>query len=155
MSISIKRAKELCCEDISLIENYEEALADKTQTWICHHRKGIELNKSKKELKAMGLYYNRPACELIFLTESEHQRIHWEHNIERRNKLSVANKKRWESQEERDKQSLRFKDKPTTKYKWLKPNKKIIIMDAANVKRWHPDWKLIGPVSTTGPKALF
>lgn len=67
--------KEYCCEDPSLIENYEEAMAD-SETWVCHHRKGIELKKSIEELKAMGLYYNRPACELIFLKNEYHSHLH-------------------------------------------------------------------------------
>lgn len=65
-----------CCEDISLIENYDMAISDKTKTWHCHHRLGIELNKSRDELKEMDLYYNRPACELIFLTDVEHKKLH-------------------------------------------------------------------------------
>ena len=31
---------------------------------------------SRKELIEIGEYYNRPACELIFLTKSEHMRLH-------------------------------------------------------------------------------
>ena len=31
-------AKKYCCEDLSLIENYELAINDQTQTWDCHHR---------------------------------------------------------------------------------------------------------------------
>lgn len=26
------------CTTPNLIENYDKAIADKTQTWICHHR---------------------------------------------------------------------------------------------------------------------
>ena len=63
-----------CCEDISLIENYEQAANDKTQIWHCHHRLGVKL--SAAELIEFGLYWNRPASELIFLTPSEHHLIH-------------------------------------------------------------------------------
>lgn len=62
------------CENYESIENYEKALADNFKGWCCHHRKGIYI--SKKELKALGLYYNRPAEELVFLTESEHRSLH-------------------------------------------------------------------------------
>lgn len=41
-----KRFKKYCCEDISLIENYEKAVNDKTQTWCCHHKLEIELLKN-------------------------------------------------------------------------------------------------------------
>ena len=61
------RAKDYCCEDISLIENYEQALNDQTQVWDCHHRLEIELGLSAAELIKQGLYWNRPASELIFL----------------------------------------------------------------------------------------
>ena len=65
-----------CKDDISLIENYEQAKNDKSQTWEIHHRREIDENKSVKQLIDEGLYYYRPASELIFLTKSEHSRIH-------------------------------------------------------------------------------
>lgn len=65
-----------CKEDVSLIENYEQAINDKTQTWHCHHRLETDLSLSADELVSKGLYYDRPANELIFLTPSEHMRIH-------------------------------------------------------------------------------
>ena len=148
--IKIKRTKELCCEDISQIENYEAALADETQTWVCHHRKGIELNKSKEELIEMGLYYNRPACELMFLTKSEHQKLHCKLENIRKN-MSVGQKKRWQSKDERTKVSLRFKgtkhsakwcanmSKPRHKFVWMTPDGNIVIM-TGNASKWHPDW---------------
>lgn len=74
--INIKSVKRFCCENISLIENYEKALNDESQTWDCHHRNEILLNKTKSELKNLGLYWNRPANELIFLTHSDHMSLH-------------------------------------------------------------------------------
>lgn len=70
------KAKRYCCEDISKIANYDKAIADKTQTWICHHRTAIWWNCSKKELKENDCYYHRKACELEFVTKSEHNQIH-------------------------------------------------------------------------------
>ena len=72
--INEKRAKSYCKEDISLIENYDKAIADKRWVWHCHHRR--ETIFSKSDLIEIGEYYNRPACELIFLTKSEHMRLH-------------------------------------------------------------------------------
>ena len=71
-------AKKFCCEDISLIENYDKAIADTTQTWDCHHRGEILPcgRFSVSDLKKFELYFNRPASELIFLTRSEHRRLH-------------------------------------------------------------------------------
>lgn len=78
--INLHYAKKFCKDDISLIENYYKAINDKTQTWHCHHRR--EINEegsfaySKKDLKDMDLYYNRPAEELIFLTPHQHITMH-------------------------------------------------------------------------------
>lgn len=74
--ICIKTVKRFCNEDISLIENYDKAIEDLTQTWDCHHRKEIELKLSGKQLDELGLYFNRPANELIFLTHAEHSILH-------------------------------------------------------------------------------
>ena len=71
-------AKKFCCEDISLIENYALAVADTTQTWDCHHRGEILPcgRYEVKDLKKFGLYYKRPANELIFLPHDEHISLH-------------------------------------------------------------------------------
>ena len=71
-------AKSYCCEDLSLIENYELAVNDTTQTWHCHHRGEILPcgRFSIDDLKKFGLYYARPASELVFLTISEHFSLH-------------------------------------------------------------------------------
>ena len=68
-------AKKYCCEDLSLIENYELAINDTTQTWDCHHRR--ESIYSAKDLIEIGEYWKRSAAELIFLTHSEHNRLHF------------------------------------------------------------------------------
>ena len=76
--INERCAKSYCCEDLSLIENYDKAIADATQTWDCHHRGEILPcgRFSIDDLKKFGLYFNRPASELIFLTHSEHRHLH-------------------------------------------------------------------------------
>ena len=76
--INEKYAKSYCKDDISLIENYELAV-NSSEKWEVHHR--LEMNgnkriKSKKQLIDDGLYYNRPADELIFMTKSDHMRLH-------------------------------------------------------------------------------
>lgn len=73
-----------CKEDISLIENYDKAISDESQTWHTHHR--LETHDengnlrsefiSKQSLKEDNLYYNRPANELIFLTAKDHISLH-------------------------------------------------------------------------------
>lgn len=72
------------CKDIENVENYYKAKKDSFKGWHCHHRlqtwtsdgERREVNISAAELKALGMYYNRPASELIFLTESEHSILH-------------------------------------------------------------------------------
>ena len=61
--INVKQAKKYCKEDISLIENYEQAVNDNNQMWVCHHREeikvlpsGMTVIHSYKELKEKGLW---------------------------------------------------------------------------------------------------
>ena len=72
-------AKNFCCEDLGLIENYYKAIADMTQTWECHHRGEILPcgRFSRDDLKKFGLYYSRPASELIFMTPTAHRQLHY------------------------------------------------------------------------------
>ena len=112
-------AKSYCKDDISLIENYDKAIADKTQVWQCHHRR--ETIYSVKDLQDIGEYYNRPACELIFLTPMDHRRLHnlgkpsgmkgKQHSAETRKNMSEAHKGRTFSEETRKKLSEANKGK--------------------------------------------
>ena len=92
---------EIYCKDYTNIENYQKALADNFKGWHCHHR--LETNNSdgerrladitRDELQVLGMYYNRPASELIFLTESEHNILHKKGKSlseETRNKIAEA-----------------------------------------------------------------
>lgn len=84
-----------CKDDISNIENYEQAMND-TEMWECHHRTEIWWNCSKQELKDNECYYNRPSKELIFLTKAEHRTLHnkvRERTKEFRRNMSKALKK--------------------------------------------------------------
>lgn len=80
--INEKNAKWFCSEDISLIENYHEAISDEERTWDIHHRRECDENGrmlfTKKQLKEMNLYVKRPASELIFVTRSMHRKLHRE-----------------------------------------------------------------------------
>ena len=71
-----------CSEEISLIENYHQAIADKEKMWDIHHRRECDDEGrtlfTHKQLKKMDLYFNRPASELMFVTRSMHWKIHRE-----------------------------------------------------------------------------
>ena len=80
--INEKYAKSYCSEDISLIENYHEAISDEERRWEIHHRIECDENGltlfTKKQLIEMGLYFKRPASELMFVTRSMHSKLHRE-----------------------------------------------------------------------------
>ena len=142
--INIKNVEQYCKDDISKIENYEQAITDKEQTWECHHRLELTLDgefaHSKEELERLDMYYNRPYFELIFLSKSEHYRLHRQsgkpiskatrikiskatkgennpfygkkHSVETKQKISDINKGKQRSAEYKSKQSLLKKGKP-------------------------------------------
>lgn len=68
------------CKEYWKVENYELAKSDNFKGWCMHHRLELHpdcsLRFTKKSLIKLGLYYNRPPNELIWLTISEHGRLH-------------------------------------------------------------------------------
>src|SRR5574344_1703419 len=91
------------CKHLELIENYEEAKADDFKGWCIHHRLETHncdgerrlVDISRAELKALGIYYNRPPEELIFMKSEEHKTLHQKGkplSDEARRKLSEAGK---------------------------------------------------------------
>ena len=89
------QARKFCKEDISKIKNYDLAIADTTQVWHCHHMTETWWNCSAKDLIENECYYNRKACELIFLTPAVHNSLHHKgkhHTEESRKKMSEAKK---------------------------------------------------------------
>ena len=73
---NIKSLRAFCSGDYSKIENFREAALDPTTTWDIHHRRETDELKSMNQLKAEGLYFNRPPEELIFLTPVAHHNLH-------------------------------------------------------------------------------
>lgn len=123
--INEKQARKYCKEELSKIKNYDKAIADTTQTWHCHHMTETWWNCSVKDLIENECYYNRKACELIFLTPEEHKSLHMKGKIlseETKRKLSEANKGKVSprkgvtlSEETRIKMSESHKGNPPTK----------------------------------------
>ena len=74
--INKRTANSYCCEDISLIENYDKAVSDTENIWHCHHRRETIENLTSYELIKLDLYYGRPASELVFLTQFDHMSLH-------------------------------------------------------------------------------
>lgn len=72
------------CDDYENIENYEAAKKDNFVGWQCHHRlethnsdgERREVDISAAELQALGMYYNRPANELILMKIKDHRLLH-------------------------------------------------------------------------------
>ena len=91
------------CSDIENVENYEDAKKDNFKGWHYHHRLETHNSDGKRrlvditadELKALDMYWHRPAEELIFMTMYEHSRLHMKgkhRSEETRKKLSAASK---------------------------------------------------------------
>lgn len=117
--VSMRSIKAFCKGDYTKIENYEEALADTTQTYHLHHKdecktllSGIKVIRTREEMIENGRYFNCPANELIFLTKSDHARLHMSYQMignnfakihltgkkfskEHKEKLSMAQKEAW------------------------------------------------------------
>ena len=91
------------CDDTSKIENYEAAKRYNFKGWQCHHRLETHTSDgerrlvdiSRDELIALDMYFHRPAEELIFMTTSEHKRLHMKGKTlseETKRKMSEAKK---------------------------------------------------------------
>lgn len=66
--------------ELEKIENFELAKVDNFEGWDIHHRLELTLDgefaHSYKSLKRLGMYFNRPYFELIFIRSSEHMKLH-------------------------------------------------------------------------------
>ena len=139
--INIKKVKRYCKEDISKIKNYDKAIADTTQTWHCHHMTETWWNCTVKELIENECYYNRKACELIFLTPEEHKSLHSKgkkHSEETRRKISESHKGKILSEE--TKRKLSEANKGNTYHKGKKHSEETRIKMSESHKG-HPPTK--------------
>lgn len=73
-----------CSDDRNCILNYQNAINDGNNMWELHHILESHTSDgwlrpvfiSRKELKALGMYYKRPSNEFILLTKKDHFNIH-------------------------------------------------------------------------------
>lgn len=141
--------RKYCCEDISLIENYQEAI-NSNETWDCHHKLETELNLSVQELINTNRYYGVKAKDLIFMPHREHVSLHNKGVSRTGYKFSEETKARLKGRTSNskgykwtDEQRKKGSDARKKRYNWLTPTGEIISMTWTQCKRYHPDWKLI------------
>lgn len=86
MSQTLKNAKMYCKDDLSKIENFDKSSANNFVGWQVHHRLETNLEGevvvTADTLKRLGMYFDRPYFELIFLTVSDHRKLHKNHTEE-------------------------------------------------------------------------
>ena len=76
--------KKYCSEPLELVENYRAAEKDDFKGWCLHHKREIENDgstKTRQELIDKGMYWNRPADELVFMTNEAHHKLHGKHPV--------------------------------------------------------------------------
>lgn len=73
---SKRNSERYCNEPLSHVENYDKAVADKKR-WRIFHRNTIVNGYAftKGELHALGLFWKRPANELIFVPVTEYNKL--------------------------------------------------------------------------------
>ena len=145
MSISKQKVK-IFCKEFENIENYQEAVSSPEQ-WDCHHRLE-ETGLSVKDLINSGMYYNRPACELIFLTHEAHTSLHKKGKVasyDTKKKMSDSRKGKIHSIETRKKIS----DAHVGKVVSDETKKKISKNHADYSGSKHPGYKFICPIKLT------
>ena len=142
------------CTNIENVENYEQAKADNFKGWHLHHRLETHTSDgnlrsvaiSRKELIALDMYYDRPACELIYLTKPEHTALH-SHFIDRNaEKISRTLKLLWQDPEYRQHMSNTHKGHTYNKGRVLSEETRKKLSEAhkgkpSNQKGRH--WKLV------------
>ena len=150
--IDEKAARKYCKEDISKIKNYELAIADTIQTWICHHILGEIL--TREQLLDHDFYYDVPPCMLKFVTSAEHNRLHKkgkQYTIESRRKMSETKKGKHHSEESRRKMSEAHKGRTS-------PRKGVTLSEETRRKLSEAckgkTWKLINGKRVYFPKEV-
>lgn len=143
------------CSSIEQVENYELALKDDFKGWNCHHRLETHNSDGKrrladismKELIALGMYYDRPPKELIFLTELEHKHLHnvgkpsnrkgKHHSEEARKKMSESRKGNQNNKGKHHSDETKRKISEANKGKHHSEESKKKMSEAQKGKHWY------------------
>ena len=74
-----RMAKKYCKDPIEKIPGYKEAM-ESDEVYVIHHILELTMDGDRantvEDLIRMGMYYDRPYFELVFLPTREHSRIH-------------------------------------------------------------------------------
>ena len=160
--IAAKNMLRRFCKDFTEIENYNKAVSDTAKKWDCHHRyethdsegheRGCEL--SMKELDSLGMYFDRPPSDFIFIPHKEHISLHG--RVRRKHWCPPSPKGRVVSEETRRRISESNKGKSRTSgkehYMYGKHQEKDVLDKISNTKKQrHDRWWTDGNNSVFGP----
>ena len=134
--ISLTHVKSYC-KDYEKIENYAQAIVDKSELWICHHK--LENIFTSQELEEMGIYWNVKPGELMFIRQSEHNGNPKLHIGVRRRMASQKGKKLGpHSEETKQKIADAMKGKPSNR------PKRYIRCVETNEVHYDNEWRRLG-----------
>lgn len=116
------------CRNYEQVENYEKAVSDEEQYYVLHHRREIDELKSAKQLQEEGMYCNVEPEELIFLTRSQHRKLHEQNRFPKHRLVVRMNRK-----QVIDKFDIQMKRSTITRKK---------ISEALTAKHWFNNGKI-------------
>ena len=85
--------KRYCSEPLELVQNFYQAESDGFEGWCIHHKLEIKLDGTivyRDDLKKKGLYWNRPAIELIFMKTADHMKLHNSHKHTKQHNKNIS-----------------------------------------------------------------
>ena len=120
-----------------LIENYDLAIADKQNIWICHHRH--EEFYTSKELIELNMYFNVPPEDLVFCRNEEEHHKYPHKGVE---KVAECHRGKKRSEETKKNISESKKGKPSSrKGKHLSEEHKKNISESSKGKKMSEEAK--------------
>ena len=85
--------KRYCSEPLELVQNFYQAESDRFEGWSMHKTREIKLDGTivyRDDLKKKGLYWNRPAIELIFMKTADHMKLHNSHKHTKQHNKNIS-----------------------------------------------------------------